>query len=93
MKRLIITVSVIILSIILSSTVYATETEPKAEKNVVTKTKSITITTIQRPIRGIVKDLKGDVGRVRILRSLRSKIRSLLGVVEDAIPLEQEVEK
>ena len=87
-----IAMSVIILSIVLGSTVYATETETKPEKGVVAKT--ITVTTIQRPFRGTIRHLKNSVNRLRILRTLRSKLRSLLGgVVEDATPVEQEVEK
>ena len=86
-----------VLSIPFSSTGYTSETETEPESSVVTKT--VTVTTIQRPFRTAIRDLKnkdgnGDGNRTRTLRRLRSKLRSLLGREEDTTPEEeQEVKK
>lgn len=93
MKRVITMLAVVfVLSILFSSTGHTTETETETESSVATKT--VTVTTIQRPVRIALRDLKNkEPNKVRTLRRLRSKIRSLLGIVKDTTPAEQEVEK
>jgi hypothetical protein len=85
---------VFVLSIPFSSTGYTSETETDPESSVATKT--VTVTTIQRPFRTALRDLKNKEpnNKVRTLRRLRSKLRSLLGRTEDDTPEEeQEVKK
>ena len=92
MKRVTTMLAVIfVLSIPFSSTGSTTETETEPESSVATKT--VTVTTIQRPVRIALRDLKNKEVEVRILRRLRSKLRSLLGIAKDTTPAEQEVEK
>ena len=88
MKRGIIMLAMV-LSMLFSTTGYTTETKP--EKSVVTK--SVTVTTMQRPVRMALRDLNNKLNKVRPLRKLRNKLRSLLGTAEDATPVEQGVEK
>ena len=82
-----------VLSIPFSSTGYTSETETDPESSVSTMT--VTVTTIQRPFRTALRDLKNkEPNKVRTLRRLRSKLRSLLGRTEDTTPEEeQEVKK
>ena len=79
------------LSVLFSSVGYADDVSP--EKSVVTKT--ITTTTIQSPIRGTIRSLRDRLEDRRLLRSIRSKLRSLLcfQCVQDIVIVEQETEK
>ena len=99
MKNGMIILGLLSLSIVFSSVGYADDVRP--EKSVIMKT--VTITTVQSPIRGTIRNLRNRLEDRPLLRSIRSKLRSLLcfQCVQDIVitdvevlpPVEQETEK
>ena len=81
------------LSVLFSSVSVGYANDARAEKSVIAKT--VTITTIQSPIRGTIRNLRDRLEDRPLLRSIRSKLRSLLCFqsVQDIVIVEQETEK
>ena len=81
------------LSVLFSSVSVGYADDVHAEKSVIAKT--VTITTTQSPIRGTIGNLRDRLENRSLLRSIRSKLRSILcfQYVQDVVVVEQETEK